>query len=278
MKNVLFIGNSHLISLIDAAKRHVDTAADVREEADFNWRGTAFKRYDFNLAAPVDAAASSLRFILLGGAAPSLFQVNAQGQFSLAPTFLQELQEGAQAFEGRLNTVVSYFHGNEHSIFSMVEHPVPFDFFLGADDTASPTERGPRQVVPLEVVKRELRGRAKPTVLYCQILRQMFPGLDVVHCMPPPPIGDEQQLRKNPEIFAQHFQLFGVAPPALRLKVYALYAQVLAEELRAVGVRVLAAPAESQVDGGFLRPDSWMESTHANHHYGQLLLNELGAV
>jgi len=276
MKNILFIGNSHLIALIDAAKRRTG-GGEVRHETDFTWRTVAFRHYDFNLDAVTDETCARMRFILLGGAAPSLFQVNPQGQFSLSQAFLQELQDGAARFPAPLDHVVSYYHGNEHSIFSMVEHPVPFDFFLNADDTPSPTAKGPRQVIPLEVVQRELRGRARATVAYCQILKQVFPRQDVVHLMPPPPIGDEQQLRKNPEIFAHHFEVYGVAPPALRLKVYTLYAQILSEELRAVGVRVITAPAESQVDG-FLREDAWMESTHANHHYGQLLLAELGAV
>ena len=276
MKNILFIGNSHLIALIDAAKRRTG-GGEVRLETEFSWRAVAFRRYDFNLASVTDEGCARMLFILLGGAAPSLFHVNPQGQLGLSEAFVQELREGAARFPAPLDSVVSYYHGNEHSIFSMVEHPVPFDFFVNAADTPSPSTKGPRQVVPLEVIKRELSVRARATVTYCQILKQLFPHQDVVHLMPPPPIGDEQQLRKNPEIFAYHFDVFGVAPPALRLKVYSLYVQILRDELQAVGVRVITAPAQSQVDG-FLRPDSWMESTHANHRYGQMLLTELGAV
>lgn len=281
MKKILFIGNSHLIALIDAAKRHDAAnhavASDVRQESDFAWRSTAFRRYDFNLTPPIDESRARLRFILLGGAAPALFQVNASGQLALAKAFVDELDDGAARLGGRPEQVVSYLNGNEHSIFAMVEHPVPFDFHLDASDLPCMAGDAPRQVIPLSVMRRELVARAKPTILYCQVLKKMFPASDVVHVMPPPPIADEAQLRSNPEIFAQHFARFGLALPALRLKVYMLYVQVLTEALADVGVRALTAPDEAQADG-FLREPFWMEATHANHRFGELVLHELGAL
>ena len=68
---------------------------------------------------------------------------------------------------------------------------------------------------------------------------------------------------------------YGVAPAALRRRVYRLYAEVVHEAMADVGVRVLDAP-EAAHDDGYLRPDLWFEATHANHRYGRLVLDQLG--
>ncbi len=275
MKSFFLIGSSHLIALIDAATRN-GPSGGVRQEENFNWREVAFRRYDFNIDAPAEGLLARMRFVLLGGGAPALLGLDANGQPALEPSFLEELRDAVRVMGGVPDTVVSYFHGNEHSIFSMVEHPQPFDVSLGPDDPPAPSARGPRQVIAREVVRRELAQRAHLTVLYCQMLRRLFPGSEVVHLMAPPPIGDENQLRSNPEIFEKHFQLYGVAPRELRLKIYTLYQEVLAEGLKGVDVRLHGAPAQSH-ENGFLKQEAWMEATHANHRYGQWLLNELGA-
>ncbi|MEO8154472.1 MAG: hypothetical protein ABI605_15485 [Rhizobacter sp.] len=276
MKNILFIGNSHLIALIDAAQRCAGTQSTGMDIHDA-FRGIGFRRYDFNMGAAPEGPGARMRFILAGAAAPSLFQMNAEGGYTLAPGFVDELREGAAQFGGRVDQVVSYFHGNEHSTFSIVEHEVPFDFFADADDQDCIPDAPPRQVIPAEVIRRELKARARPTAIYCQTLKSLFPGQEVVHVLPPPPIADERQLRRSPEIFAQLFHVYGIAPPALRRKTYKLYAQMLGDELRATGVRVVEAPAGSHVDG-YLHEDWAVGSTHADHRYGQLVLQELGAV
>ena len=121
MKNILFIGNSHLIALIDAAKRDAaahaaqqteQQAGDVRQEQDFEWRKVAFRHYDFNLDAAPGEALARMRFILLGGAEPPLFLFDADKQVSVSPDFVQELRTSAQRLGDKVDTVVSYFHGN----------------------------------------------------------------------------------------------------------------------------------------------------------------------
>lgn len=272
MRHLLFIGNSHLLAVLDAALR-LGGAAGEEARADPMWLSAGLHAYDIELPGPEPASA---RFILVGGVAPPLVRVDAFGLFSVRRRYLGELDDGVAHLDGRVDQVVSCFFGNEHSIFSLMEHPVPFDVFVGEADMRVDPEGPPRQVVPLDVLRRELATRANPTVLYCEILRSVFPEADVVHVMPPPPISDEEHIRARPELFVQLIEQYGVAPAALRRKVYELYADVLCDALTPSGVRLLPAP-EDALDHGFLRRDLWMESTHANHGYGRLVLEQLGA-
>ena len=89
----------------------------------------------------------------------------------------------------------------------------------------------PRQIVPLEVVRRELRERTEGLVGSCTALASLLPHSEVVQVMPPPPIADEAQIRRRPEVFVQVVEQFGVAPAALRRKIYEIYEETLRDAL-----------------------------------------------
>jgi hypothetical protein len=293
MKHILLIGNSHLVSVLDAALRLSGVAVEPGRMSEL-WRTGELESYDLTLPGrePVRA-----RFIVVGGLAPPLVRIDGDAFMRIDPhalvsvpkRYLRALDDGVSDLEGRVDQVVSCFLGSEHSIFSLIEHPTPFDVLLDGADLGVAPEGPPRQIVPLEVVRRELATRAKPTVTYCEILRSRFPEQDVVHLMPPPPIPDDEQVRLRPKggaveglegvvqaVYAQLIEEFGVAPAALRRKVYLLFTDVLRAELGPRGVRLLTAP-ETAVADGFLKPEFWMEATHANHGYGRLVLEQLGA-
>lgn len=130
MKHLLFIGNSHLLAVLDAALRLGGTEGEGAR-TDPMWRSAELHTYDIELPGPEPARA---RFILVGGIAPALVRIDAQGLFSVRRRYLAALDDGVAQLDGRVDQVVSCFFGNEHSIFSLMEHPVPFDVFVGDAD------------------------------------------------------------------------------------------------------------------------------------------------
>jgi hypothetical protein len=279
MKRLLFIGHSHLLSILDAALRMSGTTSDREGLVSF-WH-TGMSAYDVELGGPEPVR---MRFVLVGAATPplvrmdpdALARLDASALFSVRRRFLQALDDGVVALDGPVDRVVSCFHGNEHGALSFIEQPVPIDVLVDRDDMGLPEGETPRQIVPVEVVRRELATRAYPAVLYCEILRSRFPVQDIVHLMPPPPIPDEGQILARPEVFMRLIREFGIAPAPLRRTFHTLYADVLRAELSTRNVRLLDAP-EAAVTDGFLKPEYWMESTHANEGYGRLVLEQVGA-
>jgi hypothetical protein len=271
VKRVLFIGNSHLRSILDAA--HLLSGSTVEPIAmEDMWR-IGVRAFGLRLDEPAPIQAW---FLLLGAAAPPVVRFGAGYGVAVRTRYREAFDEAVAQLGGAPDGIVSCFGGNEHSIFSLIEHPVPFDVLVDASDrgTASAT---PRQIVPVDVVRRELRDRVRPSALHCRLLQARFPDCEVVHVMPPPPIEDDEHIRREPEVYVQVIQMYGLAPAPLRRKVYRLYAGVVHDELAPLGVRVLAPPAAA-MDDGYLAPDYWMQATHANDRYGRLVLEQLATV
>jgi len=264
----VLVGSSHLLALISAATTIAgEPAPDDETPTDFMWteRGVTSRRF----ALGEGDAQVRLRFHLLGGAAPSLCKQLADGTTVVRDRY-RDLLAGEPP-----ELLVSTLGGNEHSIFSLYEHPVPFDVLAGADDPGVGGDGPPRQIVPLEVVRRELRDRAEGLVRSCAALAALLPTTEVVQVMPPPPIADEAQIRRRPEVFVQVVEQFGVAPAPLRRKIYEIHEATLRDALSGVGVRLLSAPSDA-CDDGYLAEPYWREATHANTAYGRLVLEQLG--
>ena len=271
MRNLLLVGNSHLVAVSDAASGR-DRATEERDSTEFLWHSSGFESQRVDLVDEASGEPAALHVTLIGAWRPPLVADGA-GEPILADELLAELRAGADAL-GRVDQVVSYLAGTEHAIFSLVEHPTPFDLVLDADDVPAASD-GSRQIVPVDVVRRELRRRIDDTVACCRALRAAFPDADLVHLLPPPPIADDEYVRSKAEVFAQVVQEHGVAPAELRRKIYRLYAEVVHDALGELGVRVLDPP-DAAHDDGYLRPELWFEANHANHRYGRLVLDQLG--
>jgi hypothetical protein len=279
MKRLLFIGHSHLLSILDAALRMSGTASDRDGLVSFWHMGMG--TYDIELAGPEPVR---MRFVVVGAATPPLVRIDpealarldAHALISVRRRYREAIDDAVTFLDGPIDTVVSCFLGNEHAALSFIEQPVPLDVLVDRDDVGVATDGNPRQIVPVDVVRRELATRIYPTLLYCEILRSRFPDHDVVQVMPPPPIPDDGQIRARPEVFMRLITQYGIAPAALRRKFYVLYAGVLRAELSSRNVRLLEAP-DAAVADGFLKPEYWMEATHANEDYGRLVLEQLGA-
>lgn len=71
VKNILCIGNSHAVSLVDAG-RHRQGISSVRQDSDFAWFENGFRRFDFPPNGGNDDGLVYWRIILACGAAPQL--------------------------------------------------------------------------------------------------------------------------------------------------------------------------------------------------------------
>ena len=263
VKRVLFVGNSHLLSLIEAARLTCDVVEESLDHRSI-WASRAFHRLDTTFPA----SGARARFLLSGGFAPPVLTIRADGTFGVGAEHLTELDAAEASLGGPPDLVVSCVNGNEHWIFAFVEHPQPFDVVISAGDTIAPGRNGARQVVPLEVLRRELDGRVNATVLTCDVLQARFPSAEVVHVLSPPPIPDEAHIEADPEVFVELLTRYGLAPAPLRRKVYRVYGDVLEARLAEIGVRLLGPP-DGTIDDGYLREDLWVGATHAGPEYGR---------
>jgi hypothetical protein len=273
MKRVLIIGNSHLLAVLKAGYLASATLDAPQWDAVEFWRSRDMHTYDIELPG---TEPMQVRFLLVGAFAPPIVRVDEHGYRWIGESYIRAFDDAAAHFEGSTDQIVSCLFGNEHSVFSLIEHAVPFDVLVDGDDPGVASDGPPRQIVPLDAVVSSLVSRAQPTVEYLGILRNRFPDQEVVHVMPPPPVADADQIRARPELFRKLIEDFGVAPAALRRNVYRLYTDVLREALLPLDIQLLTAPEKAVVDG-FLRADLLDGATHANADYGRLVLEQLGA-
>jgi hypothetical protein len=174
---------------------------------------------------------------------------------------------------GPTDVVLSMIGGNQHAVFSTIQHPQPFDFI--APDESKFSETG--ELIPYRALEavfaKGLRGGDGRSL---EALRKSTPAR-VVHIIPPPPKADNDFIEKHHESwFAQDLPGRGVSPPALRLKFWKLQTRGLEGLCAELGIEVMLPPAGTVDDRGFLRPEYYaQDATHANWHYGERLLREV---
>jgi hypothetical protein len=179
---------------------------------------------------------------------------------------------------GRLNkndVVLSMIGGNQHAVFSTIQHPQPFDFFnFGSTAIGSDAAELIPYRVLAELFAHGLRNRDGKSI---EALRKATRAR-VVHVLPPPPKADNAFIERHHESFfsLQGIATTGVSPPVLRLKFWALQTRLLTKFCGKLGVEVMLPPAATLDPRGFLLPAYYAsDATHANHIYGELLLREV---
>ena len=172
------------------------------------------------------------------------------------------------------DVVLSMIGGNQHAVFSTIQHPQPFDFF--APDGPAPARE--TEVVPYRALEDTfVRGLRSGDGKSLEALRKAT-AARVVHIIPPPPKADTAFIEKHHETrFAQEdLAQLGVSPPQFRLKFWRLQARVLEGICKVLGIEVMLPPARAVDEQGFLRPEFYgPDATHANWRYGERLLREV---
>lgn len=170
--------------------------------------------------------------------------------------------------------LVTSINGNEHSVLSMVQHPVPYDFVLPWK-----TELGVipgRQILPYTVVQQQVRDSIDLAVQTFRAIRIALPRTRVVQVMPPPPIPSEAHILRSHEPIVRNLKsIYRITPLSIRLKYHALYIHELIDQLRGMRIEwLLPPPAAVAPDGSLLEP-FWREATHANTAYGTLVMEQI---
>ena len=172
-----------------------------------------------------------------------------------------------------MNVFVSALGGNEHSVFSMIQHPVPYDFVLPTHPEMEIVEGVP--IIPFSVIEAKLYNSLLQTILALRIIKAFHQDSRVLHVISPPPIPSETQIRNNQEGFAQEIARYGISRPSLRLKWYLASVSIIAKAAKGIGVDILMPPDKSTDDNGFLLEDYWFAATHANVAYGKLVIDQI---
>jgi hypothetical protein len=173
------------------------------------------------------------------------------------------------------DVVLSMIGGNQHAVYSTIQHPQAFDFFEpGEDGLAS---RLP-EIIPYRAIEAAFatglrRGDAKSleAIRAATVAR-------VVHIIPPPPKRDNAFLEQHHEsLFAvEGLATRGVSPPELRLKFWKLQTRVLEALCAEFGIEIMMPPPAALEHRGFLRPEYYArDATHANWRYGERVLREV---
>lgn len=169
--------------------------------------------------------------------------------------------------------LVSFLGGNEHSVLSLLNPAVPFDFVWPASSTA-PLRDG-HQPVALAVVEAQLLSAIQQTLAQLTMIRARHPALRIVHVAPPPPQANEDRMRDTPEVFGDLIARHGLMPLSIRLKYYGVYLDLFKRHLAPLRIDVLGPPPESLDEHGALRDGLTLGCTHGNEAYGTLVLQQL---
>jgi len=172
--------------------------------------------------------------------------------------------------------VISAIGGNQHAVFSTIQHPQPFNFQLNSNDFL---ENDPEtQIIPARVLRTHftagLAGRDGKTL---QAFRAST-AAHVIHLMPPPPKEDNAHILRHHETrFRQeNISQLGVSSPKLRLKFWQLQTSILRSICDELDIQTMLPPDQALTSDGFLKPEYYAgDATHANTRYGELVLQQI---
>lgn len=167
--------------------------------------------------------------------------------------------------------------GNIPIIHGLVNNDRPFDVYIDSEPDL-PVIPG-RQIVPSIIVQESYSE--KIATLFGNGLDAIRAAVDcpVLLLESPPPIPDEDYIRKNASSFADRIQKRGVSPPLFRYKMWRIYSALVQTKCEAAGVRFIPVPPETQDENRFLRPEGWgQDPAHANAWYGTCVLRQLSGL
>lgn len=189
-------------------------------------------------------------------------------------------EEGIKAARalGPDDVLVSVIGGNQHAVFSTIQHSQPFDFMLPARNERILPAVANIELIPfrilLEYFSSWLRQGDGGTI---RSLRRSTKAR-MVHLVAPPPKRDNGWIEQHHDtLFASEgIGRLGVSAPELRMKFWRLQNFALREICSELGIEVFDAPQEACDSDGFLVRDCYAgDATHANVRYGELVLQQL---
>lgn len=177
---------------------------------------------------------------------------------------------------GPQDIVLSVIGGNQHAVFSTIQHPQPFTFVEPGE--VAPAIPSGTEIIPYRALAAYfasgIRGRDGKSL---EALRKATTAR-VIHMAAPPPKRDNAHIMRHHEIrFAQdNIAALGVSAPELRLKFWRLQTCVLAEVCAELGIEIMLPPAQTLDKDGYLAPEFYAnDATHANVTFGERLVDAI---
>lgn len=190
------------------------------------------------------------------------------GSLSVNAGLLSALQRaGAKA---DTDVLVSGVQGNQYNAFALLTDGAPFDVHIPGWPSM-PAANVP--LLPLMAVKEMMEVELNEFQLFCTRLRSLsYRGF--MHLSPPPPIPDNAFIQsKLPPLLSGEPPEVSLAD--LRLKLWTIQQELSRKIVEGQGGELLAPPVESQDADGFLKPEYWKDSVHANKAYAALQLEQV---
>lgn len=204
-----------------------------------------------------DAGGECVGYLMLSSPRSELFDISAAG-VRIAARHATRLA----ALDSPDNRCFLLIGGNEHNSLFMCTHDVPFDFH---DDRHPDRIRHDRQIVPGATIRARLKTSLQPVAVLLRTAGAGLPAMRKYVVAPPPPIPSDEHIKGLPEAF--DFERRTLEDPWIRLKVYRLYIEELAQVCAALGLELLLPPAHCVDEDGFLAEPFWSHSTHAKPSY-----------
>ncbi|MEO6359673.1 MAG: hypothetical protein ABIO43_03740 [Sphingomicrobium sp.] len=174
------------------------------------------------------------------------------------------------------DVMVSVIGGNQHAVFSTIQHPQPFDFLLPGDDPAELMEG--QAVLPYRALydyfSSGIRGGDAKSI---EALRASTQAR-MIHLAAPPPKGDNSFIENyhDTRFAEENIASLGISPPTLRMKFWRLQNRIIGELCAKIGIELMMPPTEAVDADGFLKAECFAnDATHANDNYGELVLQQL---
>lgn len=175
----------------------------------------------------------------------------------------------------RADLIVSCVGLNDHVVFSLINHPIPFDFVL--PEMPDLEIDAAAEMLPFGVVRAALLRQMRRTLRGLRALRDLTPK-PIIHLETPPPVPTAHVLAW-PGMLRTKVDQLGVSSFALRLKVWRLHSAIIRDLCGEIGIRYQPVPAEAQDAHGLLNEHCRAnDPTHGNVHYGKLVLRQLQTV
>jgi len=166
--------------------------------------------------------------------------------------------------------------GNAHNMLGLAEPPVPLDFHHPALPQFAIREDV--EIVPYRMIRSVFESALSGVRVYYRYLTKLL-DRPMFQCEPPPPKASEAFILEHAGSFASMLKTTRVAPASVRMKMWKLQSDVMQAMCKETGIGFLPCPPESlDVDGFLAERLQAKDATHANAHYGALVLRQLAAV
>lgn len=189
--------------------------------------------------------------------------------------------------QGDLQMVVSSIAGSAHFLHGSVNNPEPFDFVV--PESPNLLLDPDAKLVPYDLIRKRLHWELAPAM---GVMKQLKSCTDVplYQLSPPPPVGNSDAVAEHINVAAAQMsdrwvqqlqsdmRRRGIAPPALRFKLWSAFVDVAKQLCAEFGISFLPSPTETKDRDGFLREEYRWDAFHANPRYGELVVRQLIAL